>query len=117
MRSTTETEWLPHHGHAHTGAADLHLGQVEDLAALVLHLHLLARVAHVRLTADLGDDVVGDLVLEHLRLDGLARGERRDLIVQLVDAVLARAGDRLIGAGDDGLDGAFLRQRVDGDRG
>ena len=104
-------------GHARAGAADLHLGQVEDLAALVLHLHLLARVAHVRLAADLGDDVVGDLVLEHLRLDGLARGERRDLIVQLVDAVLARAGDRLIGAGDDGLDGAFLRQRVDGDEG
>ena len=101
-------------GHARAGAADLHLGQVEDLAALVLHLHLLAGVALEGLAADLGNDVVRDLILEDLGLKVLALGKGLDLIVEFVDAALARAADGLIGRGDDRLDGAFLGEGIDG---
>ena len=104
-------------GHARAGAADLHLGQVEDLAALVLHLHLLAGVALEGLAADLGDDVVRDLILEDLGLKVFALGKGLDLIVEFVDAALARAADGLVGRGDDRLDGALLGEGVNGHEG
>ena len=103
-----------HDGHAHTGAAHLQLGQVHDLAPLVLHLHLLGGIALERLAADLRDNVVGDLILEHLRLDGLSLAQQLDLVHQFLRAARARAGRRLIRRGDDRLDGAVLIQGVDG---
>ena len=54
------------------GTADTQLGQVHDLPALVLHFHLFAGVALELLAADLGNQVEGDLVGEHLGLVGLA---------------------------------------------
>ena len=87
---------------------------MEDLAPLILHLHLLAGVALEGLAADLGNDVVRDLILEDLGLKVLALGKGLDLIVEFVDAALARAADGLVGRGDDRFDGAFLGEGIDG---
>ena len=84
---------------------------MEDPAALVLHLHLLGGIAVFQLVADVGDDVQGDLVGEGLALHRTALCQGRHLLLQLHQAGLARAGDRLIGAGHHGLDG---RELVDG---
>ena len=103
-----------HDGHAHAGARDVHVRQVQDLAALVLELHLLGGVAVALLAADLRDDVVGDLVREHLRRVGLAGAQGVDLVLQLDRAACARAGHGLIRRHDHVADGRELAQRVDG---
>ena len=78
---------------------------MEDPAALVLHLHLLGGIAVFQLVADVGDDVQGDLVGEGPAIHRTALCQGRHLRLQLHQAGLARAGDRLIGAGHHGLDG------------
>ena len=102
-----------HDRHADAGAGDIHLRQVHDLAAFVLELHLLGGVALALLAADLGDDVVGDLVGKDLGLVALALLQGLDLIAQLHRASSAGAGDSLIGADDHALDVAELPQGVD----
>ena len=52
--------------------------------------------------------VVRDLILEDLGLKVFALGKGLDLIVEFVDAALARAADGLVGRGDDRLDGAQM---------
>lgn len=94
-----------HDGHAHAGARDVHVRQVQDLAALVLELHLLGGVAVALLAADLRDDVVGDLVREHLRRVALAGAQGVDLVLQLDRAARARAGYGLIRRHDHVADG------------
>ena len=79
--------------------------QVQDLAALVLELHLLGGVAVALLAADLRDDVVGDLVREHLRRVALASTQGVDLVLQLDRAARARAGYGLIRRHDHVADG------------
>ena len=103
-----------HDGHAHTGARHVHVRQMQDLAALVLELHLLGGVAVALLAADLRDDVVGDLVREHLRGIFLAVAQGVDLVLQLDRAAGARAGHGLICRDDHAADGRELAQRVDG---
>ena len=103
-----------HHRHAHAGAAHLQIGQVHDLAALVLHLHLLGGVAVVQLAADHGDDVGENLAGEGAALNRLALGLGDDLALQLAHALHARAGHRLIGAGDHLLDLGDLADAAQG---
>ena len=105
------------HRDADAGAAHLQIRQVQDLAAFVLHLHLLGGIALEGLAADLGDDVIGDLILEHLGLIALALAEGIHLSHQLDGAAGARAADRLIAGGHDALDGTELVQGVDGHQG
>ena len=99
-----------HHGHPHAGAADQHLGEVQDLPALVLHLHLLAGVAEILLGPDLRDHVVGDGVGKGPGLVRLALELRLDLLGKLPHARHARAADGLVGGGYHGLDGAGLSE-------
>ena len=99
--------------HTHTGAGDLQLGQVHDLPALILHLHFLAGVAIALLTADLGNQVVGDLVGEHLGLIGLTLPQGLHLVLKLDGAACAGTGHSLIGGGSHGADGSQSIQRID----
>ena len=103
-----------YHRHADAGAADLQLRQVHDLAALVLHLHLLGGIALEGFAADLRDDVIGDLILEHLGRDTLALTQQLHLLHQLLRAACARAGHGLIAGGHNALDGAVVVQGVNG---
>ena len=87
---------------------------MHDLPALVLHLHLLGGIALKGLAADLGDDVIGDLVLEYLGLHRLTLPQQLHLVHQLDGAAGAGAGHRLVAAGHNALDGAVVVQSVDG---
>jgi len=107
-------------GHPDAGAADLQLRQVHDLPTLVLHLHFLAGVALELLAADLGDQVIRDLVGEDLGLVGFPMAQSLNLVHQLHRAAGAGTGNRLIGGGSHGLDGRNGVQGVhrgDGDNG
>ena len=59
------------HRHAHAGAAHRKLGQMHDLATLVLELHLLGGVALVVEPADLRDQVAHELGRKRARLGNL----------------------------------------------
>ena len=87
---------------------------MHDLATLVLHLHFFAGVAQELLAADLGDQVEGDLMGEHLGLIGLALGQRFHLVHQFNGAGSTGAGHSLVSRGGDGADGSDLIECVDG---
>ena len=59
------------HGHAHAGAVHAQLGQMHDLAALVLQLHLLGGKAFLLDTADLRNQVARQLGGKRARLGNL----------------------------------------------
>ena len=85
--------------HAHAGRADVDRGVAHDLAGLVDHLHLFLGVAARQEVVDLGDAVADDRMRELGRGGGLAlRDVGLGLGFELVDALLAGARDRLIGA-------------------
>ena len=103
-----------HDRYTDAGTRYAQVRQVHDLAALVLHLHLFARIALVLLAADLRDEVIGDLVREDLRLHGLAGAQCLDLLGQLHGAARACAGNSLIRRGDHGADRTDGVERVHG---
>ena len=90
---------------------------MQDLAAFVLHLHFLAGIAVFAKAADLGNNVIGDLILEYLWHRLFAPGNGFHLLHQLQGASCACAGYRLVGGGDHGLNGGKLCQGVDGHQG
>ena len=94
-----------HDGHAHAGAGDPETGQMQDLASLVLHLHLLGRVAVVFIGTDIGNDVERDLRREGLRFRSASFVQVVQLAGELLQPGLTGTGDRLVGAGHHGLDG------------
>ena len=99
-------------GHAHAGRRDAQIGQGHDLARLVDHLHLLLRVPVRVRRADLGEQVEGDAVGELLRGRLLHVEEGAALLLQLVDALLAGAGDGLVGGDHHALQARGLVQRL-----
>ena len=88
---------------------------IEDLLRLDHHLPLFLREAVLHEDVDVGDEVEGDALRKLLLLDLLQRVERLGLAVELVHAVLAGAGDRLVGRDDDALDGGVVMQGLEGD--
>ena len=103
-----------HDRHTDAGAGNVQLRQVHDLPALVLHLHFLAGVALELLAADLGDQVVGDLVGEGLDIHVLTLLQGLDLVFQLRHTGNAGAGNGLVGGGDHALDGGDGIEGIDG---
>ncbi|CAK7284531.1 hypothetical protein SGPA1_30404 [Streptomyces misionensis JCM 4497] len=112
--------------YAHTGAGDLETGDLQDLAGLVAQLLLLVglvqTVVHDR--AGQREHVEGDGAPVDVRLgevDRLAvvgqlvrlRGHLLDLAVQLGHARETRAGHRLVGGDDQGLEAGLLVQRLE----
>ena len=103
-----------HHRHPDAGAAHQQLRQVHNLPALVLQLHFLAGIALVLLAANLGNQVEGNLVGEHLGLVLLPSGQCLHLVHQLDGAAGTGTGHRLIGGDGHGADGADGVQGIDG---
>ena len=93
---------------------------MQNLPALVLQLHLLAAVALRVKGANLGDEVVGNLVGEGGTHNRLALGKRLHLLLELAHPAHAGARHGLIGRGrhfDDGreaVDGGHRRGGDDG---
>ena len=87
---------------------------MHDLPTLVLHLHFLAGIALELLAANLGNQVIGNLVGEDLGLIGLAQAQSLHLVLQLNGAAGAGAGHRLVGGSGHGLNGGNLVQGIDG---
>ena len=103
-----------HDGYTYAGAADAQIGSVENPSAFVLHLHFFIRVAFRLFGADPGDDVHGNRNREDFRLCLLPLNIGGEFVLELVLPLNARAGYRLIGADNHGLNGG---QAVDaGDR-
>ena len=90
---------------------------MHNLASLVLHLHLLGGVALEGLAADLGNDIVGDLILEHLGLVAFALPQGLHLVHQLNRPACTCTGGCLVAACHNALDRAVLVQGVDGHQG
>src|SRR5205085_6459475 len=96
-------------------------GRVEDLARLAHHLPFLRRVAPLAHRARARDDVAGDRTVPHL--PGLERrapgddvlvgpaGALRPLLVELTDARLSGAGDRLVARHDHASDAGRAVER------
>mmetsp|Transcript_37147 Transcript_37147/g.73950 ORF Transcript_37147/g.73950 Transcript_37147/m.73950 type:complete len:253 (-) Transcript_37147:417-1175(-) len=98
-------------GHAHGGARNLDIGEVEDLLDLPVHLHLLLGVAVGLEGIDLGDHVEGQLVLEDLgRWHLPGRGVRLEARLQLRHALGAGAAGGLVGRHQHGLELVLLVQ-------
>src|SRR5207244_38868 len=103
------------HRHAHAGGAHAQVGQVEDLARLVDHLAFFAVQAVPLVAADLGDQVLMNLVGIDLARQLVTAHLRRRLRVQLVDRTPAGAGNGLIRVDHDALDRVDLMARPQGD--
>ena len=71
-----------HDRNADTGAGNIHFRQVHDLSALKVQLHFLAGVAVQLLAADLGNQIVGNLVGEGLCLRALSQPQVLHLLFQ-----------------------------------
>ena len=87
---------------------------MHDFASLVLHFHFLAGVALELFTANLGNQVEGNLVREHLGLIAFALQQRLHFAHQLHRAACAGTGNSLIGGGSHGADGADGIEGIDG---
>ena len=92
------------HGHAHAGAVHAQLGQVHNLAALVLQLHLLRGKALKLLAANLRNQVARQLGGKRTGLRNLlAAAHRANLSLKLQHAGHAGAGCGLVGGADHAL--------------
>ena len=83
------------------------------------HLHFFLGVFVVQEHVDLGNHVVGDLVVlrqagggKNLRFVGFPFGNGCRFVQEFVDAVLASAGNGLVGADDDALDSGNIINRL-----
>jgi hypothetical protein len=97
--------------HAHGGAGDLDL-RIEHLLGFGQHLPFFLGVAVFHEVVDVRDDVEGDALGELLAGDRVGDEDGAGLVEQLVHAVLAAAGDRLIGGDDKTLDLGVIMQRL-----
>ena len=104
-------------GNADAGHGDIQIGQMHDLAALELELHFLAGVAVHLLAADLGDQIVSDLMREDLGCVGFALLQCFHFVHQLDGTACTGTGNCLIGRNDHALDGSDLVQCVNGSAG
>ena len=100
------------HGHAHAGAVHAQLGQVHDLTALVLQLHLLGGKAFLLDAADLRNQVARQLGGKRARLGNLlAAAQGGQLSLELGHTGSASARSRLIRRDDHALHASKLVQR------
>ena len=101
--------------HAHAGGGHREGRVAQDLPGLVHHLHLFLRVAVVEEGIDVRQHVEGDAVREGLgfRLAGVH--QVGDLLLELLDALLALARDRLVGRDDDAPELRGVVQRLEHD--
>ena len=99
------------HEHRHTDAGDGQLDvRIQHLVRLLPHLGFLVRIAVVLEGADERDDVEGDLFGELHRLRRAEDEHALGLVPELVHALLARAGHRLIGRDHGPLDSRLVMQ-------
>src|SRR5690606_31736889 len=102
------------HRHTHAGGGQLDL-RIEYLLGFDHHLPLFLGRAIVEKAVDVRNHVEGDLLGELARFRLVADEYRAALLEQLVHALLARAGDRLIGADHDTLYSSRVVQRLESD--
>ena len=99
------------HWHAHACGAHAQVGQVENLACLVDHLAFFAVQAVALVAADLGDQVLMNLMGVDLAGHLVTAHVRRRLRLQLVDRSPAGARNSLIRVDHDALDRVDLMDR------
>jgi hypothetical protein len=100
------------HGNAHARGADLDRFVAQNLARLVDHLHLFARVAVFLEAADLRDGIEGDRMRERLVLVGVAIERGLGPLEQIGVSLQAGTADGLIGADDDPADAGRVVERL-----
>ena len=106
------------HRHPHTGRRHLDIW-IEDFAGFLHHLQLFLGVAVVAglrpdKAVNVRDHIEGDLFGEFLDLLFVIDENRAGLFEQLVHALFAGPGNRLVGGDDDTLDRRGIVQRLQG---